>query len=48
MIGATDVCHNNIKAPENAQGNFLDRTMKYSVILIAVCKADKKLSYIQA
>lgn len=47
VVGALDGCHINIKAPSSTQADYVDRTQKHSVILIAVCLPDKSFSYIQ-
>lgn len=48
VIGAVDGSHVHIKAPSKVQCDFVDRTLRQSVNLTAVCKADKVFSFIQA
>ena len=47
VVGALDGCHINIKAPSPTQADYVDRTQKHSVILLAVCLPNKSFSYIQ-
>ncbi|KAL7632701.1 UNVERIFIED_CONTAM: hypothetical protein RMT77_016972 [Armadillidium vulgare] len=47
-IGAIDGCHIRIRAPEESQKCYLDRTMNHSVNLLAVCDANLKFTYIFA
>lgn len=48
VIGAIDGCHIEIKAPEETQADFLDRTCTHSINLMAVCTADKKFTHVNA
>jgi len=48
VIGAVDGCHIHIKASLETQADYIDRTQRHSVNLMAVCTPDKKFSFIQA
>lgn len=48
VIGAVDGCHIKIKAPDNVQADFIDRTSTHSVNLMAVCTRQKKFTFIDA
>lgn len=47
VVGAVDGCHIHIKAPSATQADYIDRTQRHSVILLAVCLPNKRFSYIQ-
>lgn len=46
VVGAIDGCHIEIKAPDSTQSDFIDRTLRHSVNLLAVCDAEKRFTYI--
>lgn len=48
VVGAVDGCHIHIKAPEDVQADFIDRTCTHSVNLIAVCDSQKRFTFIDA
>lgn len=48
VVGALDGSHVSVKAPAETQGDYADRTLRHSVILMAVCTPDKKFSFVQA
>ena len=48
VIGAIDGSHISVKAPNIYQADYLDRTMKHSINLMAVCLPDKRFSFISA
>lgn len=48
VVGAVDGCHIKMKAPEDVQSDFIDRTSSHSVNLMAVCDSEKKFTYIDA
>ncbi|KAK4319607.1 hypothetical protein Pmani_009463 [Petrolisthes manimaculis] len=48
VIGALDGCHIAIKAPEETQADYIDRTSTHSVNLMAVCDSEKKFTFINA
>ena len=48
VIGSVDGCHIDIKAPSMVQADYLDRTHKHSVNLMAICDHSKKFLYIHA
>ena len=41
VVGAVDGCHIAIKAPDQFQSDFIDRTSTHSVNLMAVCDSEK-------
>ena len=45
VIGAIDGCHIPISAPDYCQNDYLDRNHTHSVNLMAVCDANKKITY---
>lgn len=45
VIGAIDGCHIEIKAPDNLQADYIDRSGTHSINLLAVCDHNKKLTY---
>lgn len=48
VLGAIDGTHIKICPPAAQHNDYLDRTMKHSVTLIAVCDAQKSFTYISA
>ena len=43
VVGAVDGCHIRIKAPNDVQADYIDRTTTHSVNLMAVCNSQKNL-----
>ena len=48
VVGAVDGCHIKIKAPNDVQADYIDRTATHSVNLMAVCNSQKKFTFIDA
>ena len=48
VVGAIVGCHIEIKAPSEVQADYLDRTNRHSVNLMAVCDHNKIFTYIHA
>lgn len=48
VLGAIDGTHIKICPPATQHNDYLDRTMKHSVTLIAVCDAKKSFTYVSA
>lgn len=46
VIGAVDGCHIEIKAPSEAQSDYIDRTNRHSINLMAVCNSEKLFTFI--
>lgn len=46
VLGAIDGCHIPIMPPKEFQADYLDRTMKHSMNLMAVCDSRRRLTFV--
>ena len=46
ILGAVDGCHISVQAPKEFQADYLDRTMKHSMNLMAVCDSKGRFIFV--